>query len=160
MATQEQIKRLFEYRQGVLYWKVMSGRRIKIGDAAGSTDKQGYISTSIKGKAYKVHRLIFLLHHGYLPKVIDHIDGNTLNNNIENLREATTIQNGQNRKISINNASGIKGICWDKAVKKWKVYLKVPGKIRHFGYYYDIDYAKFVCEAMRHKYHGAFANHG
>ena len=134
MVTQEQIEQLFEYQEGVLYWKVVSGRRIKIGDAAGSTDKQGYISTSIKGKAYKIHRLVFLLHYGYLPKVIDHIDGNKQNNSFTNLREVTRFENLQNmRKATKANKIGLLGVSAHQG--KWRTQIMVNGKrIRASGF--------------------------
>jgi len=65
--------------------------------------------------------LIFLYHHGYLPKFVDHIDGNKKNNRIENLREATKSQNAMNQKVSTRNTSGIKGVMWHKRDKKWFV---------------------------------------
>ena len=100
------------------------------------------------------------MHHGYLPDYIDHIDGNTLNNKIENLRECTLEQNSWNSKISKANTSNFKNVNWHKKSNKWRITLSVNKKARHFGTYYDIEVAKFVAEIMRYKYHGKFANHG
>jgi hypothetical protein len=38
--------------------------------------------------------------------------------------------------------------------------MTVNGKNKYFGAYKNIDYAKFVAEAMRYKYHKEFACHG
>ena len=46
---------------------------------------------------------------------------------------------------------------WNKTNKKWVVRINVNGKRKSFGTYNDIDYAKFVADAMRHKYHGNVA---
>ena len=160
MITQELIKELFDYRDGELYWKVRNSSRTQIGDKAGTLHHTGYLQTRINGKIYKNHRMIFLYHHGYLSEFIDHIDGCRSNNRIENLREASLSQNQHNKKINKNNTSGVKGVCWNKQAKKWLVRLDVDGKQKYFGYYHDIEVAKFIAETMRHKYHKEFANHG
>ena len=94
----------------------------------------------INGKVYRAHRLIFLYHHGYLPGEIDHIDGNKLNNNINNLRESTHQQNHMNRKKtkSINGkptSSDFKGVYLNKRDKKWAAYIYIDGKKKHLGYH-------------------------
>ena len=65
-----------------------------------------------------IHRLVAL---AFLPnpdnkRCIDHIDGNKLNNCLENLRYATHQENSRNRMISINNTSGYKGVNYDKII--------------------------------------------
>lgn len=95
--TQDLLKELFSYRDGDLYWK-KSRSGIKIGCSAGTIDDRGYRVIKINGKSYKGHRLMFLYHHGYLPEFLDHVDGDPLNNDIDNLREATKQENGRNRK--------------------------------------------------------------
>jgi len=156
MITQSELKELLQYKDGNLYWKVSRKNRIKIGDKAGSLHPTGYKQIGINGKYYKFHRIIFLYHHGYLPKFIDHIDNNPLNNLIENLRSATHGQNQQNCPLQKNNKSGIKGVCWDKKMQRWRVTVSK----KYFGCYFDKEVARFVVETMRHKYHKEFANHG
>lgn len=137
--TQDLLKELFDYRDGELYWKVARGC-VKIGDRAGTDLKGGYRGIRINGKLYKAHRLIFLYHHGYLPKFLDHIDRNPSNNNISNLRDATMSQNGMNRKkVKSHNGkpttSKFKGVYWNKRREKWQVRIQINGKRKHFGYY-------------------------
>ena len=79
------------------------------------------------------------------------------NNNIENLRAATRSQNQFNSKLRKDSSSGIKGVIWDKSKQKWGVKIKVNGVRHSFGQFYDIDYAKFIADAMRYKFHGEFA---
>jgi hypothetical protein len=154
--NQNLVKHLFEYKDGSLYWK-NSIRPGWNGKKAGRLN-EGYNYIKIDGKLYGEHRLIFLMFHGYLPIEVDHIKG--LNNHIENLRAADRSGNCRNTRIPCTNTSGIKGVSWHKHKKKWSVQLSVNNKPRHFGDYYDIDYAKFVIEAIRNKYHKEFANHG
>lgn len=159
MITKERLLEVFDYKDGDLYWKVTKSSNAKAGNLAGFVNKLGYSKTSIDKKQYFTHRLIFLMHYGFLPKIVDHKDKNPLNNKIENLRAADRFENCQNAKTPVTNKSGIKGVNWHKKLQKWNVQLNVNGKKKNFGYYNDIDYAKFVVEAMRYKYHRDFASH-
>ena len=109
MTQQDFIDR-FEYRDGKLFYKNTEGCMAK-GSEVGTLDK-GYLKTLINRKPYRLHRIIFMMHHGYLPKYIDHIDGNPANNRIENLRPATSSQNNLNRGKHKRNTSGYKGVTW------------------------------------------------
>jgi len=160
ILNQKLLLETFEYKEGHLYWKKTMSNFVKAGIKAGSIRKDGYWKVGFKGKAPTAHRIIFLYHHGYLPKNIDHINGIKTDNRIENLRAATDSQNQCNAKINTKNKSGIKGVCWNKNTKKWRVYLYINGKFTEFGHYFDINVAKFVANTMRYKYHGEFANNG
>ena len=157
--TQQLVKDLFEYRDGELYRRIGTSSNAKAGDKAGSLSGDGYLHTTINGKKYKNHRIIFMYYHGYLPEFIDHIDNNRLNNHIENLREATIAQNNRNAKTPNTNTSGVKGVSWSKAANKWLVRIHINDKEKCFGHYHDIEIAKFIAETMRNKYHGDFARH-
>jgi len=157
IITKDYLNYLFDYKNGELFWKNPKSNRVKIGQKAGSKNNKGYFKTAINGKYFLNHRIIFMIHYGFLPKMIDHIDNNSENNFIENLRPATRSENQHNSKISQNNTSGIKGIYWNKKSKKWKTQFKLNNKKMYFGEYNDIDYAKFVIDAMRYKYHKEFA---
>jgi len=156
MLSQELLNELFEYKNGDLYWKNHKYKKFN-GKKAGSVNGKGYLHTGIKGKLFLNHRIIYVMHHGILPKFIDHMDGNPLNNSIENLRQATHSQNHLNEKMRKDNTSGIKGVTWSKKLKKWVVMFNVNKNPKHFGHYFDIDCAKFVAESMRYKYHEEFA---
>jgi hypothetical protein len=107
--TQALVKEYFEYRDGNLYRIKKTGKNTHIGEKAGSNlDKYNYVC--FNRKYYGLHRLIFLYHYGFIPKFIDHIDRDPLNNRIENLRECTGAQNQGNRTINKNNKSGYKGV--------------------------------------------------
>lgn len=95
--TQELVRHLFDYQDGVLYWKNPTHKTVKPGTKAGCLNGQGYIQVGIQGFFVKAHRIIFVWHHGYEPKEIDHLDRNRRNNRIENLRECTRSENMKNR---------------------------------------------------------------
>ena len=149
---------LFDYRQGGLYWKVDKGN-IRKGTRAGYVLDTGYRQIRIDRRPHRVHRLVFLYHHGYLPNIVDHIDGDRRNNHIENLRDCTGSQNQYNSAIPSNNKSGIKGVSWDKYASKWVVRIGVGGKHRHFGYYDDLELAELVAYEAREHHHKDFARH-
>lgn len=161
MITQEYIKTIFDYKNGVLYWKYHPSNKHQylIGTQAQSFDGK-YYQTRIGERKYRTHRLIFLYHFGYIPKYIDHVDNNPLNNNIENLRECSLKQNAWNSKIRRDNKSGIKGISWDKEKEKWCVYVNKNLKRFRLGYFADITQAKQKLENFREEIHQEFHNHG
>ena len=154
--TQDQAKSLFDYKDGVLHWKQNVGK-IKAGTKAGSILNSGYCSIVFNGTRYQAHRLVYLLHHGYLPQYIDHIDGNRLNNFIANLRPATKSQNALNKRLDKKNTSGYRNVYWHKAYKKWRVSLMVARKTIHIGSFDDLELAGLVATEARKKYHGEFA---
>jgi len=159
--TVDLLNHLFEYDKetGNLIWKIQQ-RGIRKGSIAGSVKSHGYLCVGINYKSYRAHRLIFLMHKGYLPKTIDHINGDKLDNRIENLRAATVGQNQHNRKTNANNTSGYKGVSWNKARKKWITGIKLEGKRIHLGYFDNVEEAAEAVRKAREELHGDFANHG
>ena len=157
MITQEKLKQMFDYADGQLIRKQASYKH-PANVAIGSKTIKG-IETKIQGKFYRLHRLIYLYHHGYMPEQIDHINRNVFDNRIENLRPANSGQNASNRKIFSNNKSGLKGVCWHKHIKKWGVSCSVNGKQKHYGYFGDLLSAASKAFAIRTQLHGQFANH-
>jgi hypothetical protein len=158
MITKERANELFVYKNNDLYWKINKGTA-KAGSLVGSFDN-GYRRTSVDGKLYLVHRIIFFMAYGYFPKFVDHKDGNTLNNSLENLREATRAQNNSNAQRGASFVSGAKGVGWHKHLRKWRVRVSVKNKSITVGYFDDLDLAQLVAIEARNKYHGNFANHG
>ena len=133
MISQAITKEIFDYHEsGNLIWKKTQYSN-KLGKFAGGIDCAGYLKITILKKQYYAHRLIFFWHKGYFPKEIDHIDGNKLNNKIENLRETTSSQNKANIKIRKNNSSGYKGVTFHKRDKKWQSCIGSKYQIIYLG---------------------------
>ena len=161
--TVDLLKHLFDYDKetGNLIWKVSNAHSQKIGDIAGCFDsKIGYIRVGINGKKYYAHRIVFLYHKGYLPKTIDHINGDKVDNRIENLRAVTASQNQHNRKINSNNTSGYKGVSYNARANKWCARIRLENKRINLGYYSTPEEADAVVRKAREELHGSFANHG
>ena len=143
MPSQQELQEWFDYRDGDLYRKKANNNRVKAGSKAGyvHTDSQTgrqYVKVCFNYQMYLIHRLIWA-RHGYSlepNQQIDHIDGNSLNNHIENLRAATHKQNGENRKSAQKNSkSGVKGVSWYKSTKKWRAQIQYNGENKNLGYY-------------------------
>ena len=153
MVTKEQLRELLDYQDGHFIEKKTG----KVKNETPITAQHRYQRVVVLGKAYPLHRLVFLYHHGFLPKIIDHADNDRSNNRIENLREVTQQQNCLNRKAHKNNKSGAKNVHWEANMKKWRVLVTVDGKRRNLGAYEDLEFAAMVAHEARDKFHGHFA---
>ena len=158
MITKEQLLQEFDYKDGHLYHRHDKTNQINAGDRAGSLHNKGYEHVRIAGERYLSHRIVFLMHHGYLPKYVDHIDNDRLNNRIENLRECTFSENRCNAKKYKNNTSGEKGVHFDKAQNKWKAAVSKGGVKHYVGRFADFESAKSAVRIKRQELHGNFTN--
>ena len=138
MVTQDQVRKLLDYDQdtGVFTWRSFrNGRAVE--SAIAGCKGSGYVHIKIYGRSYLAHRLAWLYVHGEFPDcLIDHIDSDRSNNRISNLRKATFIGNGQNRKFKqSNNLSGFLGVYKANDSSKWKAQIRVNKKQVFLGSY-------------------------
>jgi len=96
---------------------------------------------------------------------IDHIDGNGLNNRINNLRDVSRSINAKNISRLKNNTSGRVGVTWDKERSKWSAQSKKNGKCVHLGRFDLLEDA--ACSRKEYerlngftKRHGAYSKKG
>jgi hypothetical protein len=145
------------YEDGMLLNNLSSTSRRK--DArADSSICCGYRTVHIKGRNYYAHRIIWLISHGSDPAgFIDHIDGNSLNNHIDNLRVAPHEMNMCNRSAPRHSTSGMKGLHRRKDSGKWRVYLSVHNKRINLGTFADKAEAINVLKSARKHMHGEYA---
>ena len=106
-----------------------------------------------------IHRIVWERSNGKKPKgfQIDHINGDILDNRIENLRLATYAENQWNAKKRIDNKSGVKGVCWHKVTKRWMAQIKQNKILYYLGVYETIKEAERVVKKKRLELHGEFA---
>jgi len=160
MITQELLKEMFKYENGNLIRNYDSGGS-KSGTNAGWINKvsrgKEYIRISVHRKHIYLHQAIFLYHHGYLPKYIDHINGNSLDNRIENLRETNQSLNTANSLLSKANTSGYKGVIWRKDTKKWHAQIWKDRKRYGLGFFDNIEDAAQAYKEAANKFYGEFA---
>lgn len=117
-------------------------------------DKNIYARAKIKGKPVLMHRLILEAPKG---SIIDHINGNGLDNRKSNLRFCSMRDNSRNRKIHIGNKSGFKGVLWKVRNKKWQARICVNYKDISLGLFLDKEDAARAYNAAARKYFGEFA---
>lgn len=103
----------------------------------------------------RLHRLII---NKLLPTdIIDHIDGNGLNNQKNNLRICTKSQNAMNSHSHCNSVSGFKGVHFNKDFKKYRVSIFCNGKNMFLGYFNDEKDAAKAYDKAAKEYFGEFA---
>lgn len=117
----------------------------------------GYLRAWVDGKTQSLHRIIAERMEFHISDQIDHIDGNKLNNQRNNLRSATSSQNAINSKKPKNNTSGYKGVSWSKKSKKWRAQICFEGKQIHLGFFDDSKDAANAYDKAALKYFGEFA---
>lgn len=135
---------IFYVKDDILYNKINRSTNSRKDQEAGNIDNN-YRRVKIKRKSYLTHRIIFLMHHGYLPDVVDHINGNTFDNSIDNLRDSNKMTNRWNCVGNSNTLTGVKGVYVDG--KKFKALVNVNGKRYYLGMYDTIAEAKIVVDA-------------
>ena len=101
-----------------------------------------------------MHRIILIPKEGF---VIDHINGNKLDNRKENLRYCLHCENTRNSKINSRNKTGYKGVIWHKRDKKFQANIRINGKRIHLGYFIKAEDAARAYNAAAIKYHKEFA---
>lgn len=101
-----------------------------------------------------MHRVIMWSPDGM---VIDHIDGNKLNNQKKNLRVCSPTDNKRNRGMSRRNTSGYKGVYWQRANKKWYAAINTDERFLNVGSFENKEDAARAYNAAASKYHGEFA---
>jgi len=102
--------------------------------------KTQYLAIGIHGKYHALHRVAFAIMAGYIPKEVDHIDHNGLNNKWNNLRASNSFDNSKNLPMQKSNKSGCIGVNWHKAAKKWHARaVDMNGKRIDLGRYDNID---------------------
>lgn len=143
---------------------VISYKRNKRRTMTWSKNNGGYLQCSLNMpglplKKFSLHRAVYIFHYGPIPEgmCIDHIDRDTSNNSVENLREATKSQNGMNSKKKASNTSGVPGVSWAKHANKWQAHISIDGVNTYLGLFESLPAAELEVIAARRKYHDKFA---
>ena len=130
------------------------------GKEAMTTTNKGYHQGTIFKRMIKAHRAIWAIHYGHWPRgEIDHIDGDTKNNKIDNLREVSRTENMRNVSRRRDNSSGATGVYWDVRGQYWYAQIKVAGKAIHLGQFDDMGDARQARRVAELEL-GFHANHG
>lgn len=120
--------------------------------------KTFYVTRSIKVNG--VQKCPIKMHHEVYgdkptPLLLDHINGNGLDNREANLRLSTSSQNNSNTRRRSNNTSGIKGVSSSRG--KWLAQIRSNGKSFFLGRYRTKDLAAEAYRKAAKQYFGNFA---
>lgn len=112
-----------------------------------------YAMATVKKKLVRLHQFL-------MPgkRWRDHRDGNGLNNQRENLRRCSPVQNEGNSKMKRTNTSGVKGVWWSKHRRKWAACICINYKTVHLGAFEDKEIAAQAYRSAAIKRFGEFAN--
>jgi hypothetical protein len=176
LPSQQELNDRFIYKDGQLYYKGLYEYLEKHypTDLLGNTPTETqlpvvtlqenvrYQHIWIDERAFALHRVIYKLKTGEEPETVDHIDGNTHNNKIENLRSATQSQQLQNRKVFKSNKLGLKNISPSHTRKDGTQVYIVQIKNQQSKIYKSFSDLKNVIEFRNSKLkelHGEFSRH-
>ena len=126
----------------------------KIGNKAGILS-HGYLRIKINKKRYAAHRLAWLYVYGVWPtNHIDHIDGDKINNRINNLRDVNHATNMQNQhSAQSGNKSGFLGVSKNSSSNNFSARINVNGKRIQIGTYPTPEDAYSAYLSAKLKYH-------
>ncbi len=154
--TSDELKQILDYNPetGIFIWKITIGRA-KIGFVAGSIDKGGYIRICKDGKEYYAHRLAWFYIYGKWPNYqIDHINGDKIDNRIENLRDVMEFVNHQNlRKARVDNKAGHLGVGKMDRYQKYFSKISIAGKSIYLGSFETPEEAHQAYLDAKRKFH-------
>lgn len=118
-------------------------RKIHSGKRAGHIGLGGYWVCVLHMKAYLAHRIVYAMVNGHLaPEMdIDHIDQDKRNNRPENLRAVRRALNCRNKALQSNNKSGVAGVWFSGAHKRWISKVTVDKEVVFFEKFFSFDEA-------------------
>jgi hypothetical protein len=148
----------YDPETGLFTWLQNRGNTALAGTPAGALNNSGYILICVNMKRYQAHRIAYKMMYGVdPPALLDHIDGDTKNNRISNLRPATPNKNQGNTKTPVHNRSGIKGVSWNKKMKRWVAQIGVNNKRVYLGGFHTKEEAACAYADAARKHFGDFA---
>jgi hypothetical protein len=151
----DKLRSVLDYDQynGKITWKISTGKA-SAGAEAGSVGLKGYLKITYQGRTYAAHRLAWAIHHGTAPpEIIDHMNGDTLDNRASNLRDGTSGVNQQNQSHSHsrNQSSSYLGVSMFNG--RWRAKIYTAGKYVFLGYHPTEEDAAEAYRQAKRKIH-------
>lgn len=96
---------------------------------------RGYLSLYANGRKYYAHRVAYVLHYGSLAAdaILDHVNGDRADNRIANLRQVSFSQNNHNRSPGKRSKTGVRGVHFHAARRKYRAKISVAKKLYTLG---------------------------
>ena len=153
--------RIFQYddEQRGLIWKAPKHPchpgKMKLGERVGGNDGHGYLGCMLLGHKFKVHQVVWLMHHGTLAdRPIDHANRDRLDNRIENLRLATDAEYMANNEASTLPVAGVRK---DPKGHGYRADLSINRKKKFLGYFRTAEEARAAYVAATREARGDFS---
>lgn len=105
---------------------------------------------------FSLHRFIMGCKKGD-GKVVDHINGNGLDNRKCNLRICTQAKNRLNARGKVKSTSRYKGVSWNTRQRKWYATTRYNGKYRLIGTFDDEEEAAIAYNVAVQLFYGEYA---
>ena len=134
-------------------WKWNAGLK-KSTNTYYASRNQRTVKKNARQETIRMHRVIMNAGKG---QIVDHRDGNTLNNQKNNLRFCTNGQNSANRRARENKLSRFLGVHYQKDNKNWLAQIRVNKKTTHLGCFKNEIDAAIAYNNAAILYHGEFA---
>ena len=136
----------YDYETGVLYWRWRVNSRVPKTLEAGTQRKSnsdGYLNVSVNGRLYPVHRVVMLMCYGFCGEglEVDHINHVQNDNRLVNLRFVTHRGNMRNKSVSSKSTTGVTGVSFLKAGKKYISQIGVNRKLIYLGIFDTLEEA-------------------
>lgn len=168
--SQAYLRQCFRYENGKLFWltrprehfasdKSFACNNRFSGNEAGYP-RRGRWRIRLNGNTFARSRIIWLLMRGSLPEFIDHINRVQIDDRIENLRPATLSQNGGNSSKRYNNASGYKGVSFNRRLRKYVAQIQVNNRGIYLGLFTTAKEAHDAYVEAATKHFGQYACNG
>ena len=160
----ELLRTLVDYdpQTGALTWKPRSNQswntRFAGRPALHHIHASGYRSGTLLMNTIAAHRVIYALVYDEIPEEIDHINGIRHDNRLVNLRGVTKAENARNR-VTVSNTSGVCGVYYSKATKKWGAFINIERRRVHLGLFKEKDDA-IMARRSAEKAGGYATGHG
>ena len=152
----EILRQHFEIRDGELwrraYTDLCGRRRLEKKVELKANHHSGYCMVRFKERKLLYHRILWIVANGDIPNglQIDHINGNRLDNRLENLHLVNPRENQQNR--ALHRETGRLGYYWNKQLNKWQAQIRINRKLIHLGVFSNENEAKqaynIACELI------------
>lgn len=134
----------YDYETGVLYWRWRNSNRVPKTLEAGAQNKSnGYLYVKVHGRRYLVHRVVMLMCYGFCGEglEVDHINHVRDDNRLVNLRFVTRRENQRNQSLSSKCTTGVTGVHFSKARKKYVARISVDRKAIYLGIFETLEEA-------------------